>query len=47
MRELSNECLLETYYKALDLQLETDFIMLLEQEIERRNLTVDPSLSYH
>ncbi|WP_309122691.1 sporulation histidine kinase inhibitor Sda [Paenibacillus sp.] len=41
MRGLSNESLIETYFKALDLELEQDFIKLLEQEIERRNLEVD------
>ncbi|TLS53404.1 sporulation histidine kinase inhibitor Sda [Paenibacillus antri] len=48
MRGLSNESLIETYFKALDLELEQDFIKLLEQEIERRNLEVDAaSLTLH
>ncbi|HZG84634.1 sporulation histidine kinase inhibitor Sda [Paenibacillus sp.] len=45
MKELSNESLIETYLKAIDLQLESDFIKLLEQEIERRNL--DINVSFH
>lgn len=45
MKELSNESLIETYLKAIDLQLESDFIKLLEQEIERRNL--DVNVSFH
>jgi len=45
VKELSNESLIETYLKAIDLQLESDFIKLLEQEIERRNL--DINVSFH
>jgi len=45
VKELSNESLIETYLKAIDLQLESDFIKLLEQEIERRNL--DVNVSFH
>jgi developmental checkpoint coupling sporulation initiation to replication initiation len=41
MKELSNENLIETYMKAVDLKLEQDFIKLLEEEIERRNLELD------
>jgi len=47
MRGLSNESLIETYFKAIDLELEQDFIKLLEQEIERRNLDVDASATVH
>ncbi|HZG77395.1 MAG TPA: sporulation histidine kinase inhibitor Sda [Paenibacillus sp.] len=47
MRGLSNESLIETYFKAIDLELEQDFIKLLEQEIERRNLDVDASVTVH
>lgn len=48
MRELSDESLIETYFKALDLELEADFIKLLEQEIERRKLELDqPSETFH
>ncbi|MFD2670670.1 sporulation histidine kinase inhibitor Sda [Marinicrinis sediminis] len=38
MRLLSNEALLETYEKAVDLQLEHDFIHLIIQEMRRRGL---------
>jgi len=38
MKLLSNETLLESYYRALDLKLDREFINLLLAEIERRNL---------
>jgi developmental checkpoint coupling sporulation initiation to replication initiation len=44
MRLLSNEILIDTYYKAIDLKLDKDFIRLLMQEIKRRNLHVDKGL---
>jgi len=47
MRSLTDESLIETYFKAIDLQLEDEFIKLLEQEIERRNLALDPSVTFH
>ncbi|MCI3919988.1 sporulation histidine kinase inhibitor Sda [Paenibacillus sp. TRM 82003] len=48
MRELSDESLIETYFKAIDLELEAEFIKLLEREIERRKLELDePNLTFH
>jgi developmental checkpoint coupling sporulation initiation to replication initiation len=47
VRGLSNENLIETYFKAIDLKLEDDFIKLLEQEIERRKLELNDSFSVH
>lgn len=44
MRLLSNEALMETYYKAIDLQLEHDFIHLLVQEMKRRNIRLSSVL---
>lgn len=38
MRELSNELLIESYFKAIDLQLSKEFIRLIETEIKRRSL---------
>ncbi|UKS27525.1 sporulation histidine kinase inhibitor Sda [Paenibacillus sp. HWE-109] len=38
MRQISDETLIDSYYKALDLRLETDFVDLLFAEIQRRNL---------
>ena len=38
MSILSNEMLLDSYYKAIELSLEDAFIALLRTEISRRNL---------
>ncbi|WP_078379621.1 sporulation histidine kinase inhibitor Sda [Sutcliffiella halmapala] len=39
MRKLSDELLLESYYKATELKLSSDFIQLIEHEIKRRSLS--------
>jgi developmental checkpoint coupling sporulation initiation to replication initiation len=38
MRKLSDELLIESYYKARELKLSPDFILLIESEIHRRSL---------
>ncbi|WEG14916.1 sporulation histidine kinase inhibitor Sda [Pullulanibacillus sp. KACC 23026] len=38
MEHLSDELLLESYYKAKELRLSRDFIQLIEKEISRRAL---------
>ncbi|MCK6257789.1 sporulation histidine kinase inhibitor Sda [Fictibacillus sp. WQ 8-8] len=38
MENLSDELLIESYFKAKELQLSTDFISLIQKEIERRSL---------
>ncbi|GHH97079.1 sporulation histidine kinase inhibitor Sda [Neobacillus kokaensis] len=38
MRKLSDELLIESYYKAIELNLSEDFINLIESEIRRRSL---------
>ncbi len=38
MRKLSDELLVESYYKARELNLSPDFIRLIESEIQRRSL---------
>ncbi|MGY4690386.1 sporulation histidine kinase inhibitor Sda [Salibacterium sp. K-3] len=38
MNQLSDELLIEAYEKALRLQLNDDFILLLEQELRNRSL---------
>ncbi|MDP4106105.1 MAG: sporulation histidine kinase inhibitor Sda [Bacillota bacterium] len=38
MRNLSDELLIESYYKAIELNLSTEFIHLIESEINRRCL---------
>ncbi len=39
MRKLSDELLVESYFKAKELNLSKDFILLIETEIHRRSLT--------
>jgi hypothetical protein len=39
--KITNEELLEAYYAALDLSLDYEFILLLEEEIDKRNLTYE------
>jgi developmental checkpoint coupling sporulation initiation to replication initiation len=41
MRLMSNEVLIDSYFKALDLKLEVEFIRLLMDEIRRRKLNLD------
>ncbi|WP_186576476.1 sporulation histidine kinase inhibitor Sda [Aquibacillus kalidii] len=38
MEHLSDELLLESYYKANELELSKEFIQLIEKEIQRRSL---------
>ena len=38
VRKLSDELLIESYYKARELNLSPDFIDLIETEIKRRSL---------
>ncbi len=39
MRKLSDELLIESYFKARELNLSLDFIRLIETEIHRRSLS--------
>ena len=39
MRKLSDELLIESYYKAVELKLSREFIRLIEKEISRRSLS--------
>lgn len=39
MRKLSDELLIESYFKARELKLSVDFIRLIESEIQRRSLS--------
>ncbi|MGG1677494.1 sporulation histidine kinase inhibitor Sda [Neobacillus sp. NRS-1170] len=38
MRKLSDELLIESYFKARELKLSPEFINLIESEIHRRSL---------
>ncbi|GAB2677157.1 sporulation histidine kinase inhibitor Sda [Paenibacillus thermoaerophilus] len=40
MRLLNDDTLLETYFRAIDLQLEREFIHLLREEIHRRKINI-------
>ncbi|NSL50252.1 sporulation histidine kinase inhibitor Sda [Calidifontibacillus erzurumensis] len=44
MRSLSDELLLESFYKAIELKLSPEFIQLIEKEIERRSLKVNTKI---
>lgn len=41
---LSNDLLVDSYYKAVDMKLEQDFIDMLLVEIHRRKLKVKASI---
>nr|WP_281891139.1 sporulation histidine kinase inhibitor Sda [Paenibacillus sp. YYML68] len=41
MRLISNEILIESYFKAIEMKLEEAFVELLLQEIKRRKLNLD------
>ncbi|MCK0471632.1 MULTISPECIES: sporulation histidine kinase inhibitor Sda [Halalkalibacter] len=45
MKNLSDELLIETYYKAIELNLSHDFIELIRLELTRRSLTDKIKLS--
>ncbi|KYG31995.1 sporulation histidine kinase inhibitor Sda [Alkalihalobacillus trypoxylicola] len=38
MQNLSDELLIETFYKAVELELNPDFIELIKSEIHKRSL---------
>ncbi|WP_085523296.1 sporulation histidine kinase inhibitor Sda [Tuberibacillus sp. Marseille-P3662] len=38
MEKLSDDLLIESYFKAKELELSTEFIRLIEKEIHRRSL---------
>ncbi|KPV55512.1 MULTISPECIES: sporulation histidine kinase inhibitor Sda [Paenibacillus] len=41
MKLISNEILVDSYFKAVDLKLEEDFVELLLDEIKRRQINLD------
>ncbi|KAA0549332.1 sporulation histidine kinase inhibitor Sda [Bacillus sp. BGMRC 2118] len=45
MKKLSDELLIESYYKAIELKLSPEFIHLIEIEIKRRALGHNIKLS--
>jgi developmental checkpoint coupling sporulation initiation to replication initiation len=44
MKTLDDEVLVETYLKAVDLGLDQEFILLLYEEIKRRELEIRDGL---
>jgi len=40
MKELNDELLLKSYLKAFELNLDKDFIRMLEKELKRRGLPI-------
>lgn len=38
MKNLSDDLLIETYFKAIELKLSSDFVFLVKEEIGRRSL---------
>lgn len=40
LKELPDELIVDSYYKAIDFNLEEDFILILEEEINERGLKV-------
>ncbi|WLD95426.1 sporulation histidine kinase inhibitor Sda [Alkalihalobacillus sp. AL-G] len=41
MENLSDELLIESYHRARELKLSTEFISLIKQEIDRRHLSMN------
>ncbi|CQR46918.1 Sporulation inhibitor sda [Paraliobacillus sp. PM-2] len=41
MQNLSDELLVESYYKAYELNLNPEFIRLIEQEMHRRSIKLE------
>ncbi|CAG7616714.1 hypothetical protein PAESOLCIP111_01936 [Paenibacillus solanacearum] len=41
MKFISNEMLVDSYFKAVSLKLEQDFVELLLEEIRRRQINLD------
>ncbi|CAM3943423.1 sporulation histidine kinase inhibitor Sda [Lederbergia lenta] len=46
MNRLSDELLIESYKKAKELNLSSDFINLIESELQRRSLINQIKMSY-
>jgi len=42
MEHISDELLIESYYEAKRLNLSPDFLCLIETELNRRNLSLNP-----
>ncbi|MEH7472797.1 sporulation histidine kinase inhibitor Sda [Priestia megaterium] len=40
MEKLNDQTLLASYFKAIELKLDKDFILILEEELKRRGLSL-------
>ena len=39
LKQLEDQTILESYHEAMELGLEKDFILILKEELETRNIT--------
>ena len=46
MKEQTDQFIVEAYKKAIELNLEQDFLLLLEEELDRRALTIHKEAVY-
>ncbi|PES93501.1 sporulation histidine kinase inhibitor Sda [Priestia megaterium] len=40
MKKITDQLLIESYFKAIELDLDKDFILILEEELKRRGLSL-------
>lgn len=40
MKKITEQLLIESYFKAIELDLDKDFILVLEEELKRRGLSL-------
>ncbi|MDN3233356.1 sporulation histidine kinase inhibitor Sda [Priestia megaterium] len=40
MKKIIDQLLIESYFKAIELDLDKDFILVLEEELKRRGLSL-------
>ena len=40
MKKITDQLLIESYFKAIELNLDKDFILVLEEELKRRGLSL-------
>jgi len=42
LQKIDDEILITSYYKSIELELDNDFILLLQEELERREIFFEP-----
>ncbi|MEH7590871.1 sporulation histidine kinase inhibitor Sda [Priestia megaterium] len=40
MKKITDQLLIESYFKAIELDLDKDFILVLEEELKKRGLSL-------